>query len=82
MDVRFNVSKGTTILFTTPVGASPSPDQHRFSVWQSIGAIHPVICVKLDTRLTSLPHIDQVKKKAAPRLGVLGSFQNTWSSAV
>jgi len=56
--IVINVSNDTTILFTTPVSASPCPDQHSFSVWQSTGAIHPVTCVKLDRRLTSLPHID------------------------
>jgi len=66
-----NVSKDT-----------PSPEEHSFSVWQYTGALHSLTRVKLDTQLNSLPRIDQVKKKTAQRLWVLGSFLNSRSLAV
>ena len=69
--IAINVSKSITMLFTRRPVQKPQP-VHPFGDL-SYGSMQPAIGrVTLDTRLTMSSHNDQVRKKAAQRLGVLG----------
>ena len=60
-----------------PVGASRNPDQFSSLGNQFHGSIPLVnLGVIFDARLTWSAHIDQVRKTAAQRLGVLGPLLN------
>jgi hypothetical protein len=69
--IGINVSKSTAMLFTRTRIQKPRPVQlfGETILWVDAARYLGVI---LDTRLTWSSHIDQVRKKAAQRLGVLG----------
>jgi hypothetical protein len=56
-----------------PVGATPNPIQYNCLGSQSIGLTEPVFWgLTHDTQQTCSPSVDQARKKADQRLGVLG----------
>jgi hypothetical protein len=69
--IAIKVSKSIAMLFTRRRIQKPRPVQHFGEpiLWVDAARYLGVI---LDTRLTWSSHIDQVRKKAAQRMGVLG----------
>jgi hypothetical protein len=73
-DNAINVSKSTAMLFASVRDASTSQDQSSLSENQYSGSKHHgILGVTLDTRLTLTAYVNQVERKAAQGLGVLGS---------
>jgi hypothetical protein len=73
--IAINVSKSTAMLFTQRHIQNPRPVLlfGEPIVWVDTACY---LGVTLDKRLTWSSHIDQVRKKASRRLGVLGSLLN------
>jgi hypothetical protein len=59
-----------------PVSASRHPDRFFFSGSKSTGSKSPFLWENLDTRLTWSTRVNQVRKKAAQRMGVLALLLN------
>ena len=59
-----------------PDGASSSPDQSHSSGTNPMGRNYRYLGVTLDKRLSWSPHIVQVRKKIAQRVGMLGPLRN------
>jgi hypothetical protein len=72
-----NVSKSTTVLFVKAARRIPKPRPVYFLgepiLWVETARY---LCVTLDTQLTWSTHVNQVGKKAAQRLGMLGLLLN------
>jgi hypothetical protein len=73
--IAINVSKSTAMLFTRRHIQKPRPVQlfGEPILWVDAARYLGVI---LDTRLTWSSHVDQVRKKAVQRMGVLGPLQH------
>jgi hypothetical protein len=79
--IAINVSKSTAVLFakTTRCNQRPRPVQLFGEPIQWVDRAR-YLGVTLDTRLTWSAHVNQVGRKAAQRLGVLGPLLNRRSS--
>jgi hypothetical protein len=73
----FNVSKSTAIIFARAGRRfiQPRPVKLFGEPIQSVDTTR-YLGVTLDTRLTCSPHIDQVRKKTAQRIGMMGPLLN------
>ena len=73
--IAINVDKSAAVLFTTR--RTPTPRPLRF-LGDEIQWVEKVkyLGVTLDKRLTWATHIDQVRRRASQRLGVLGALLN------
>jgi hypothetical protein len=75
--IAINVSKITTVLFVTGVKRILKPRAVQF-LGEPIHRVKTAryLGVTIDTQLTWSAHVNQVAKKAAQRLGVLGPLLN------
>jgi hypothetical protein len=75
--IAINVSKGTAVLFVKTARSARQPRPVQF-LGEPIQWVQTARClgVTLDTRLTWSAHVNQVRKKSAQRLGVLGPLLN------
>jgi hypothetical protein len=75
--IAINVSKSSAMLFARTGRRIPKPRAVQF-IWHLIEWVDDAryIGVSLDIRVTWSKHIDQVRKRAAQRLGTLGTLIN------
>jgi hypothetical protein len=75
--IAINVSKSTAVLFAKTARSARQPRPVQF-LGQPVELVQTAryLWVTLDTRLTWSTHVNQVRKRAAQRLGMLGPLQN------
>jgi hypothetical protein len=81
--IAINISKSTAVLFVKAAKRmqKPRPVQFLGELIQWVETAHYLV-VTLNTQLTWSAHINQVGKKAAQRLGMLGPLLNRRSGLV